>query len=52
MTKDELIVALYRIAVANEDREQGHIYADKLLLEYIDDAEVTEAYRAIDKWYG
>jgi hypothetical protein len=34
------------------DPEVDHQRADRLLLEYIDDRAVTEAFDAIDKWYA
>jgi hypothetical protein len=35
-----------------EDIESGHIRADNLLLEYINDKEVTEAFKSLSKWYA
>lgn len=34
------------------DIESAHIEADNLLLEYISDDEITEAFNDIDKWYA
>lgn len=34
------------------DRRTDHIEADRLLLAYINDEEVTKAYDAIHKWYA
>lgn len=34
------------------DIEDDHADADRLLLDYINDLGVTEAYDAIDKWYA
>lgn len=34
------------------DPEKDHITADKLLLAYINDYEVTELFNSIDKWYA
>ncbi len=34
------------------DTESAHIEADNLLLEYINDDEITEAFKDIDKWYA
>ena len=50
MTKAELIKALDELCDIEE--EEAHIRADRLLLDYIDDIEVTEAFFAIDKWYS
>jgi hypothetical protein len=50
MTKDELIT---RLKKAEElDRETYHIQADDLLLEFINDPEITAAYNAMNKWYS
>jgi hypothetical protein len=51
MTKEELLVKL-RDLVEDNPGEENHMEADGLLLEYINDPEITEAYRAIDKWYA
>lgn len=34
------------------DIESGHAEADNLLLEYIGDSDIEEAYNAIQKWYA
>jgi len=34
------------------DYETAHIEADKLLIEYINDSEVTEAFEEIGRWYS
>lgn len=34
------------------DPEEDHIKADDLLLEFIDNADVTENFKAIEKWYA
>lgn len=34
------------------DEEGNHIEADNLLLEYINDEEVTNAFKDIEKWYA
>ena len=51
MTKKELITQLDEIR-AEGDPEGGHIEADNALLAYIDDIEVTAAFKAIGKWYA
>lgn len=51
MTRDELLAKLRALAGAR-DAEIAHSDADDLLLEFIDDAEVTAAYVAIPKWYA
>lgn len=53
MTKQELIESLAECAdIALSDPEVAHSDADRVLIEFINDAEVTEAYEAIEKWYG
>jgi hypothetical protein len=34
------------------DTENDHVRADDLLLDYINDAEVSEAFNALEKWYA
>ena len=34
------------------DEETCHVRLDDLLLEYINDAKVTELFHAVDKWYA
>jgi len=50
MTKEELIAKLK--ACNTGDCEMDHCDADDLLLAFIDDPEVTEAFNDIDKWYA
>ena len=50
MTKEELIRRLHECA--EKDQEMGHIDADGLLLQYIDDKEIEEAYDSLPKWYA
>lgn len=50
MIKQELIDKLKEFAKA-ETPEYKHAEADDLLLEYINDPEITEAFDSIDKWY-
>jgi len=49
MTKQELIEKLK--ALHGETPETAHGTADFLLLEYIDDEEVTDAFVNVDRWY-
>lgn len=53
MTKQELIEKLKQIVTTNdrEDFESSHMEADKALLEYINDPEVTEAFNSVERWY-
>lgn len=55
MTLEELIEGLRKLEAHDDgycDLEEVHIQADNLLLEYINDPEVTEAFEKIDKWYS
>jgi len=51
MSKEELIRKLSELQ-SSGDTEQAHSDADDLLVEYINDAEISEAYNAIDKWFA
>jgi hypothetical protein len=51
MNKEELISKLKECA-ANDDTECAHIDADNALLEYINDTEITEAFRNVGRWYA
>lgn len=51
MTKDELIKRLEEECNTG-DKECDHSRADGLLLEFIDDPKVSEAFENIDKWYA
>jgi hypothetical protein len=51
LTKDELLKRLASLA-SDWDTEMAHYKADELLLAYINDAEITQAFEAIDKWYA
>lgn len=58
MTKEELIAGLKDICAKEEGAdigygpEEAHAYADDLLLEYINDELVTDAFDKIKKWYA
>ena len=61
MKKEELIQKLKAInekvnnnTESNEyyDQENAHLEADNLIIEYIDDKEIQEAYDNIGKWYA
>jgi hypothetical protein len=49
MSKDELLEQL-RELVNESDREMAHSKADDLLLEYIGDEEITEAFNSQEMW--
>lgn len=51
MTLEELIAELRKLDGCG-DSEAAHGYADDLLLKYIADDRVTEAFNAIEKWYA
>ncbi len=58
MTKEELVKRLEGVEAepfedgSIRDAENWHGDADSLLLEYINDETVTEAFNDITKWYG
>lgn len=51
LSKAQLLKKLEKCA-KSRDAESAHGDADTLLLDYIDDEEITEAYDRIDKWYA
>lgn len=51
MKKEELIEKLKAQQVQG-DTEIRHVNADDLLIEYINDQEIKNAYDAIYKWYA
>ena len=51
MTKEELISGLKAIK-DKFDTEEGHVEADQLLLEYINDEDIASAFNDIEKWYA
>jgi hypothetical protein len=58
MNKEELIKKLKDIADRQDvdllkgSFDDDHMQADCLLLEYIDDKEVTQTFENIEKWYA
>jgi hypothetical protein len=61
MTRKQLIERLQKLAgstegwqenMGGESPEGAHVKADRILLEYIGDEEVTKAFDSIDKWYA
>lgn len=58
MNKEKLIEKLKEIKIKynpdkpSYDGEKAHIEVDYLLLEYINDKEIKEAYEDIEKWYS
>ena len=51
MSREELIDKLKQLQ-KGEDPEAEHGDADALLIEYIDDKEVAEAFYDIHRWYA
>lgn len=49
--KKELLKKLGKLQ-GNGDIERNHYVADRLLVDYIDDEEINEAYCEIKKWYA
>jgi len=53
ITREEALERLRRIAARDDgDPEDWHVDADNVLLDLIGDAEVAEAWRAIEKWFA
>lgn len=57
MTRDELLARLKFLHTteasdAYGDAEGRHWEADMALVEFINDAEVTEAFMTLEKWYA
>jgi hypothetical protein len=56
MTREELLTLLRALAAKadrdEDDPEDDHPAADKALLTFINDPEVTAAFDAIRKWYS
>ena len=54
MDKAQLLERLREIASRNIElsEEEDHTDADQALLDYINDAEISEAFDSIDKWYS
>jgi hypothetical protein len=52
MTRDELLAALKALVDTPYNPEEAHSTADSLLLDFINDDAIREAFDAIDKWYA
>jgi hypothetical protein len=50
MTKEELIKKLTDLQ--NDEPESAHSTADDLIIEYINDADIHEAYWLVPKWFA
>jgi hypothetical protein len=51
MDKKTAIKILKELA-SRSDKEEAHILADKVLLDFINDDEIRAEYNNIDKWYS
>ena len=51
INKEELIKKLKKLN-NNNNQEENHIKADQLLLKYIGDKDIEDAFNKIDKWYA
>ena len=51
MTKEKLLEVLRNLKDIG-DSENGHVEADFALLNYINDDEITEAFKAVPRWYA
>ncbi|HYE58042.1 MAG TPA: hypothetical protein VD948_06035 [Rhodothermales bacterium] len=51
MRRAELLRQLRALAEVG-DPEYAHSEADKLLVAYVNDAEIEAAYNAVEKWYA
>ena len=49
--KNKLLSILKSLATNSNDKEYGHQSADRVLLNYINDPEVTKAFNDVEKWY-
>ena len=49
--KIKLLFMLQSLATNHNDPEYDHRAADRALLDYINDPEVTKAFNDIEKWY-
>ena len=51
ITREQLLAWL-KINAESGDPETTHAAADRLLLRFIGDPEITEAFNALEKWYA
>lgn len=51
MNKEQLLVRLRELA-QDDDPERIHSQADDALLAYINDPEIADAWRALERWYA
>lgn len=50
--RDEYLKMLRDLAADSDDPEANHLAADRILLNLIDDKEITEAFERIMRWYA
>lgn len=50
-TKKELLSLLERLS-ESDDYEVTHILADSLIIKYINDEKIAQAYHKVGKWYA
>ncbi len=50
MSKEKMIAEL-KLLLESQDPEHVHSVADALLLQYIDDEQISAAYMALEKYY-
>jgi hypothetical protein len=50
--KNTLLLVLQFIRKNGDDEEGDHLDADKALLKYINDPEITQTFNDIKKWYA
>lgn len=50
--KREELLAVLRKCAENGDIEVAHLEADEALISFIDDAEVSEVWEQIARWYA
>lgn len=52
ISREGILRALQELKGDHTDPEASHIEADELLLDYINDPEITEAFEGVAKWYS
>ena len=52
ISRQALFLRLKQIRDNCGDTETAHIQADRALLAFIDDPEITLAYNAVERWYA
>ena len=56
MDREELIAELERLVTqsyrCDYDATRAHVFADRCLLKFIDDPEITRVFTSITRWYS